>query len=156
MNENLETKTLYPSRIKSVVLLSISVLLTYNGIMMINEGRPIGWPITILFLLGFVLFLMNLLPQASYLRLSKDGFEIKALFRSSFTKWTDVAGFSARRLGFNKMVVFDYTEEYKELKGARKFAKSLTSAEAALPDTYGLGIKGLMELMNEWRLRVVK
>lgn len=97
----------------------------------------------------------QLLPGASELVLDSEGFSIKAMFRTQRYRWVDVTGFNVGKIGFNSMVTFNLTDEFKARseaeKAAAEFMKNINGHEAALPANYGMTPKDLSELMNRWR-----
>lgn len=96
-----------------------------------------------------------MLPGASELTCDKDGFTIKAMFRSQRYKWTDTTEFAVGKIGLNSMVVFNFTDEFKSRstseKAAGDFLKNINGYEAALPANYGMNPKELSQLLNSWR-----
>lgn len=100
---------------------------------------------------------VQLLPGASELVLDTEGFSIKAMFRTQRYKWSDVTGFNVGKIGFNSMVTFNLTEEFKARsegeKAAAEFMKNINGHEAALPANYGMTPHELSQLMNRWHTR---
>jgi len=47
--------------------------------------------------------------------------------------------------------MFNFSEEYKKAKKARKISSALSGAEGALHDTFGLKAEELADLMNEYK-----
>ena len=149
--DEVETLTLRPRRLKMVLYGVLMVAFTVIGVSMIRDGDRGGW-----FVAGFcgacaLFFLAVLLPGAAYLRLSHDGFHIRSLWRTHFTPWSAVAGFGVARVGGRRLVVFNFVD-VNARRGAR-FARILTGVEAALPDTYGMSAEKLAELMTHWHVR---
>jgi hypothetical protein len=97
----------------------------------------------------------QLWPGASELVLDAEGFSIKAMFRTQRYKWVDVTGFNVGKIGFNSMVTFNLTEEFKARseaeKAAAEFMKNINGHEAALPANYGMTPQDLSQLLNRWR-----
>jgi hypothetical protein len=87
--------------------------------------------------------------------LAPEGFTICSLYRKSFIRWSDVQDFRVVVIGLNKMVGFDYAPHYQRAKRTRRISTALSAAEGALPQTYGLRVQQLAELMNLFRLRAV-
>lgn len=148
-----DTLLLRPSRIKNLLLLAVSAAFTVGGTTMIRDSRSMGWFVVVFFGLCTLVAVILLLPNSSYLRLTRDGLETRSLFRSSKLQWTDVAAFRAGRIGLNAMVLIEYAPSYPRVRRGRAVAAALTGAEGALPDTYGRSAKALASLLNEWRVR---
>jgi hypothetical protein len=145
--------TLYPSRVKSGFLLFISSLFTVTGIWMIMEtGSWKGWLAAVFFGICTVVFVINLLPGKSYLKLTAEGFEVSSLAKKYFLKWTDVAGFGVSSIGMNKMVVFNYAPSYAKAKNGRNISRSVAGWEGGLHDTFGMKAEKLMNLMNAYQI----
>ncbi|WP_299768469.1 STM3941 family protein [uncultured Dokdonia sp.] len=149
----MESKILRPKKTKSIILIVISILFVLGGYLMLEEKFFIGIITIIFFGLGIIIFTIQLFPNTSYLKLTKEGFEMRTLFKSNFTKWSDVKEFSTDYIGPNKMVMLNYNEEHTKYKNGKKIAKILSGSEGALPDTYGMSAKALTQLMNEWKAK---
>jgi len=148
---SLEEKTLYPKRWKSILFLLLTLGFTIGGVWMALDGEKMGWFISIFFGLGMLVFLINLSPQASYLKLNKEGFEVCSLFRKHKYHWNEVRDFGVGSISGNKMVMFNFSEEYKKAKKVRKISSTIAGAEGGLHDTFGLKAEELADLMNEYK-----
>jgi hypothetical protein len=142
---------LRPRRLKMALYGALTAAFAVIGVAMIRDGDRGGW-----FVAGFggvcaLFFLALLLPGAADLRLTRDGFRIRSLWRTHFTPWSAVAGFGVARVGGRRLVVFNFID-VNARRGAR-FARILTGVEAALPDTYGMSAENLARLMSAWRER---
>lgn len=155
-DEPSSTLLLRPRRAKWLLLLVASLAFTVVGGLMIRDGEAKGWFVAAVFGLSTLVAGGLLLPGSAYLRLTPDGFEMRSLFRSSRTRWADVAGFRAGRIGLNKLVLFSYVPSYTRSATARALASALTGTEAALPDTYGYTAEALAELLDDWRARATR
>lgn len=141
--------TLRPSPWKTLALMAVSAIFVAAGVWMLPEEPLIGYLCVSFFGLGLIVFPISLLPNASYLRLTREGFTFCSLFRSHTVAWTDVAEFFVVTIGRNKMVGWHYVPEYPDQAVGRAVADSLTDLEGALPDTYGLKPEVLAALMND-------
>tara|TARA_R110002124_G_scaffold276866_2_gene447827 strand:- start:177 stop:599 length:423 start_codon:yes stop_codon:yes gene_type:complete len=134
-------------------LLLISTLFVVLGFMAIEERPFMKWVIILFFGLGIIVFIIELFPNSSYLKLTNEGFEVCSLYRSHFTKWTDVNSFGILTIKFNTLVVFNSTEEHKKHSTGKKIARFLSKNQGALPNTYGMKAMKLAALMNEWKYK---
>ncbi len=124
------------------------------GLKALGEKPAIGWLCTIFFGFGVVVFVVQLFPGASYLRITKEGFQFCALFRKSpLFLWRDVSTFRVARLppAGSRMVVFDWSA--KPERGVRSFNRAVAGATDGLPDNFGMKHQALADLLNEWRSR---
>jgi len=151
IKENSTPITFRPSKWKTLGLFLISLLFTLAGILMINDGQMMGWFVSVFFGIGCLVFIAILLPNSSYLRLSEKGFEMRSLFKSSFTNWNEVDQFEPRYIGVNKMVFFKFNSNYEKSGGFKGMVEEMAKNEGALPDTYGHSAEELAELLNEWK-----
>jgi hypothetical protein len=145
------TRILRPKRLKTFGWLALSAGFTAGGAWMILSGEPIGWFPALFFGLCAVVFGVILLPNSAYLRVSQDGFTVCSLFRAQSYRWSDVGPFTVGRIGPNRMVVFNFSDQYRAAPRARKLASALTGYEGALPDSYGMSLEDLASLLNEYR-----
>jgi hypothetical protein len=148
---NSQQLILRPSKLKIVFMLLLSLLFVAGGIVSLDKDSMMGWVIIIFFGLCALVFILQLLPNTSYLKLTEEGFEVRSLFRSNMTKWSEVKGFRTGYISVNKTVTFDYTKNHTKQQNGKKLAKALAGTEGALPDTYGMKASELARLMNEWK-----
>lgn len=120
---------------------------------MVKEGQFIGLLIAIFFGTGCVILVATLITNSPSLKISEKGFNIKSIFRSSFTKWNEVGQFKTGYIGKNKMVVYNYSQNYNKNVTSRTISREMTGVEVAIPDTYGKSPEELAKLLNEWRER---
>lgn len=148
---------LYPSRLKLVGLLMVCAVFVGIGVAALGNHSPfVGWMCSLVFGVAFVVFLVQLLPGASYLRLTDEGFEFCAIFRKSpLIPWGDVSEFRVAKLppAGNRMVVFDW--KTRPQGRVRKINRTLAGATDGLPDNYGMKHQALADLMNERRSRAL-
>lgn len=143
---------LRPSKLKTLVLLIICLVFSLGGIFLIREGNNMGWLVFSFFFIGVIVFIITLLPNSSYLKISVEGIEIKTLFKKSqMISWGVIDEFGAAYIGVNKMVTINFNENYNQQKVGRNVASSLTGFEGALPDTYGMDASKLANLLNDYK-----
>jgi hypothetical protein len=143
--------TLYPSRVRYILLSLVCFVFMVIGIWMIRSGGDdvlMGWLIAVLFGLGTAVLLATLLPGAAYLTLAPEGFLVCSLFRKSLTPWGAVQGFGVISIRSTRMVAYDFVPDYPKSKAMRSLSRSIADFEAALPTTYGMKAAHLAEQMN--------
>jgi len=138
-----------PSKWLVVALGSLAFVLI--GIWMVRSREMFAWLGIVFFGLCLFVSLICMLPKASYLRLTPDGFTICSLFRAHTTRWEDVISFGVGRIFTNKMVMFNYVESYQRSPKLRSFNTKLTGFEAAIPDSYGFRHEDLADLLNRYK-----
>ncbi len=102
-----------------------------------------------------------MIPNSSYLRLTREGFEIKHLFRKSFTRWDEVSRFEVIDFSVNNrnkisIVAFNLSRKNKNsiiVAILRQIARQLLGFETHIPNNYGKKPEELAKLMNEWKER---
>jgi hypothetical protein len=133
--------------------LAICLAFTAIGVLGVRtDGPVVGWLCLILFGLGSIVFLIQLLPGASYLRLSPDGFTYCSLFRTwPMIFWRDVSEFRAAYVSRGAaLVVYDSNATSKPT--LRKINRALVGATDGISaSAYGLKPEELAEVMNAWR-----
>jgi hypothetical protein len=144
-----ETQILRPKYYKTVLLIIVSLAFTIGGLWMTKDEGLMGWLTASFFGICLLVFLIQLLPGSTQLLLTEDGFTMTSLFRSHFTKWTDVKSFKLGHLGRNKAVMFDYVDSHTEHTTGKSISKQLSGSHGALPDTYGMKATELLTLMVE-------
>lgn len=145
---------LKPSLLKRLGLLAICSLFVTIGIFLVEDNSFLAWSTIIFFGLGVLVFSIHLLPNSSYLILSHEGFEVRNLYRSYFTKWSEVKRFTVGTSGKTKMVQFNYSSGHKKQSKGKLISRLLSGSEGGLPDTYGMKADQLARLMNEWKSEI--
>jgi hypothetical protein len=151
-------KTLRASRKKLVLLLFVTLVFVAIGIVEIRseEASLGGWLCALLFGLGAVVFALNLLPGASYLRLEREGFTFCTLFRRTHMQWARIATFSVHRIPTKSMVGWSYVPGFDLGSAAmRSMNQKLAGCDAALPDTYGCNANDLAETLTALHAELV-
>lgn len=114
-------------------------------ILLAQDGR-IGYfsalLVALLMTAGSGVLLGSHLPNASYLRLTPQGFEIRELFKSRYYNWNDVGLFAARRRLLGSTVDFVHLDPDTEIP-----------QDKSIPTGYTISTYSLLEIMNEWRSR---
>lgn len=132
---------LKPGKGKSILLFSISTVFVCLGISLWETNRSLAIFTVVFFGLCILVFIINLIPNASYLKIDNQGIEMKNLFRSTFIPWRGVSGFRPKNFFLNTMVVFDLNQNLPETSGMKV-------KTGAFPDTYGMSGKKLAAFLN--------
>ncbi len=148
---NSEPKIFRPNKVKFAIFFFICSLFVAIGIFIKDQDPMIAWANIIFFGLGAIASLVQFYPNASYLKLTDEGFEVKTIFRSNFTKWSDVKEFSQDTIRGNKMIFFNYTNSHKKHKISKKLAKFLAVKEGVIQSSYNIKTKELLNLMKEYK-----
>lgn len=135
---------LKPSKIKSIILMLISIGFVSLGISLLERNIMIAVLNIIFFGMTMIIFIINLIPNSVYLKIDEKGIEMKNLFRITFIPWQAVSNFTVKDLFFKKMVMYHISE--KLLSGKEKRPK-----EAGFPDTYGMSAQKLAAMLNEYK-----
>jgi len=138
-----------PSKLKGSALTAGGALFAAGGVLMIVEGEPWGWLVTAVCALMTLVGIAFLIPGAMHLAIDRDGFEMKGVFHAQRYRWEDVDAFFPILIGETRHVGFNFAPTYDRMQRRRRSARGLSGAEGCLPDTYGLGVEPLTELMNE-------
>lgn len=139
---------------KALLIMIYSVGLVSLGVWL-KESRWtfLGWLTIAFFGLGVPLSLLMLLPNATYLLLDEEGFEMRSVFRKNKYRWTDVAGFYIGSISGAKMIAILFHPEFKPQRLARSLAATLAGMEGAIPNHYNATLEEILEALNTWRQR---
>jgi hypothetical protein len=143
---------LHPSGIKWLAILLVSASAVVFGVLMPPEEPFVAWAGIVLLGLGVVVSAVALLPGSSYLRLTPEGFEQRAFFRTSKWSWQQFERFHAYRPPASpiRLVGFVFDPNVKGDATLRRVNRSMAGVDGGLSDTYGLAADELATLMNEW------
>lgn len=146
-----EPQVFRPIQLKNLILFFGCSAFVAIGIFIRNSDGKIRWGSIVFFGIGVIVSLIQFLPNSKYLKLTDNGFEVKGLFRSSFTKWTDVKNFREGQIRDVKMIFFDYTDNHKKWNNGKKIAKFLSGNEGAVQSSYNIKTDKLLNLMKEYK-----
>jgi len=150
-----KTTTLYPRRTSAVILLSGSLVFVFLGIWMGMVETGIGFLFAAFFGFMMLIAVVQLIPGSAYLQLDTEGFAFSVLFRRASFSWAVVTDFfvvpvANPLMRINKTVGFNFISEYKRADEIHWSAKNVGNCEGALPDTFGMDVHSLAELMNRY------
>lgn len=137
---------LKPSKIKSIILILISIGFIYLGIKLLEKNILIAVLNIFFFGICLIIFVINMIPNSSYLKINERGIEMKNLFKTTFIPWQAVSSFKTKFIFVNKLVTFTIDE--KLLENSKMKGKT-----GAFPDTYGMSAKNLANLLNEYKVK---
>lgn len=146
-----EVKTYRPKITKTIFLALISLTFVVMGFFIIDDDPRIGFMSLGFFGFCLLVFIIQLIPGSTELKLTNEGFEMTNLFKKNFIKWCDVESFEIGSLGANQTILIDFVENHIENKVGKYISKKLAGYHGALPSTYGLEAKELLTIMNEWK-----
>jgi len=137
--------TFYPGKIKNTLLMLISLTFVILGISLLDKNIWIAVLNIFFFGLCFIVYVINFLPNSTYLKLNETGIEMKTLFKTTFISWRAIKSFGTKNIFVMKMVTFDLDENLIDAK--------VKSKTGAFPDTYGMSAKKFAELMNDYKAK---
>lgn len=152
-----ETLKLGPSRIKWVFVTAIALAFVAIGVFM-GDGMDAWtrWGVTGFFGLCALIGAPQIVGIGSDLRLDRQGFTCRSLFRSWRREWKDCSPFEAVHVGMRGMVGFSTEQDERERPRLSAVSRGLTGGPSgALPDSYGLSVDELADLMNRFRARAL-
>lgn len=144
---------LLPNRLKWAFLLLGAAAFVCAGIWIAPQNRFLGYSSIVFFGLCFLVGVLNLPPGSSYLLIEESGFTFASLFRKHSILWGQVERFIPVQMGIKQMVGWKYSPDHVKLQRLRSFNMTLLGAEAALPDTYGMSVTELIELLEGCRVQ---
>lgn len=133
--------TYYPSKVRLFLRLAGSLVLMTAGIVALTHS-PWNWLAVLLFSTCSLIYGLALLPQATYLRLEKDGFILVTAFRPSTYKWGEVDAFRVGKIGTIAVVCFDYQNPQAQ-------GSVFSIQESNLPVVIGFSPDELVRLLND-------
>ncbi|MDY0931822.1 PH domain-containing protein [Chryseobacterium sp. CFBP8996] len=137
---------LKPSKIKNIILILISIGFISLGISLLEKNTLIAVLNIVFFGICLIIFIINMIPNSSYLIIDEKGIEMKNLFRTTFIPWQAVSGFKTKFIFVNKLVTFTIDEKLLE-------SSKMKGKTGAFPDTYGMSAKNLANLLNEYKAK---
>ena len=127
-----------------------------NGYAIAALGHPIGWVIGAVPGMFFVYLIIRRLLQRSTLELNNVGFTYKSKEEMCVLRWSDVGQFRVTGKPFFRTLEFSVTDSARKRVTAQNNDQAASfgpKEEIFLTEDYGLGMKNLCLLLNEWRSR---
>jgi hypothetical protein len=140
---------LKPGKIKNTLLLLIGIGFVSLGISLLEKNMLIAILNIVFFGFCLIIFVINMIPGSTYLKIHERGIEMKNLYRITFIPWEAVSGFKTKSIFINKMVTFTIDEKLLE-------NSKIKGKTGAFPDTYGMSAKKLANLLNEYKTKFDK
>lgn len=141
---------LRPKKSNTIFLALVCLGFIIIGFTIMGTDELITWIGIAFFGLGFLVCIIQLIPNSAQLKLTKEGFTTTSLFIGHFTKWEDVKAFKLGHLG-SETVLYDYIDDHDKYNIGKSISKSISKSHAAFPITYGMEAIDLLHLLNEWK-----
>jgi hypothetical protein len=144
-----EPLVLRPSKGQQLKLVGLCLAFVAAGAFLMTAGELVWGAAGVGFFgLGAIVLGTMLLPGASHLRLERQGFEVRSLFRGAHYRWSDVREFRPVAMPPSglTLVGFDFSPNVRP--AAAWLSSSVAGAEGCLPDTYGLSPEDLASVME--------
>jgi hypothetical protein len=125
--------------------------------------QGMGWFLIFCGVVWLVVGLINLLPGATFLRLSAEGLCLSTIFFRQELKWDDVVAFSLFQFNTPRgnlqssfrartFVVADISPDAEHPPKGMEKSRRLYGCDFFFPFTFGMPAQQLADLLNEWRL----
>ena len=145
--------TFKASRKKAILILIGSLCFVALGVFTPLEKPWVGWLCAAFFSLGVPASFLMLLPNAMYLRLDEEGFEMGSPFGKQKIKWDDVSSFSIGSVRGAKMIAITFSQQYKQQKFGRAVSASLSGMEGAIANSYDASLDEVLMSLKKWKER---
>jgi hypothetical protein len=155
-------KILYPSTGVRIFSPLMGIAAGAAGWRTASNHHLTGWLLLICSAIWLLAGLVNLLPRATFLRLTKEGLCLSTLFFRQELKWEDVADF--RCFQFNSpggalqssfrartYVVADISPDAKHPPKNIEASRRRYGCDFFFPFTFGMSAQQLADLLNKWR-----
>ena len=146
-----QTQIFRRNKLKDLTILLLLLVFVACGYSILEKNRLMGWLGISFFGLGAVCFLIQILTNISYLKLHKEGFEERNLFRTKKYQWSDVKNFRQANFRGNKRIFFDYTSENNKWKNRSKLSEIIFGKQKAITSSHNIKSEELLKLMKEYK-----
>jgi hypothetical protein len=120
-------------------------------LIIVVDGSAWGWAAVGFFGLGAIVLGATLLPGVSELRLDKEGFKVRSLFRTGRFRWSDVQNIRPVSIPPSRIVRVGFDFAPNARPAAAWLSASLAGVEGCLPENYGLRPEELANVLDAWR-----
>ncbi|MEM9896896.1 MAG: STM3941 family protein [Bacteroidota bacterium] len=146
-----ESIILKPNKLKNGLLFFVCAAFVALGVFLLDKEFKVAVVSIGFFGLGVIISLIQLHPNASHLKLTKEGVEVRSMFRSSFTKWSHITNLREGDIKGTKMILFDFTEDYEDDSVVGAMGRRITNNRGAVQSMYNISTSALLSLMNEYK-----
>ena len=119
------------------------------GYSLLEKDPLMAWLGISFFGLGAIIFLIQILTNVSYLKLSEAGFEERSLIRTRYYKWSDVEGLRQASFRGIKSIYFEFSDEYKRCNYEKKASLFSSRKRGGITSSYTIKTEELLELMKD-------
>jgi hypothetical protein len=149
-----EPQVLRPSKRRMLTWVGVCLAFVAAGAFLTTTGEFV-WGVAAVgfFGLGAIVLGITLLPGASFLKLEREGFEVRSLYRSGSYRWSDVQEFRPVAIPPSGVMLAGFDFSPNARPAAAWLSSSVAGVEGCLPDTYGLSAEELAGVMEAWRTR---
>ncbi len=149
-----DTFRLTPSNTRTAMLFVAMVVWFGVGLSRYLAVGGILWlTLTLVGILGAVVYGLMLLPGSSYLHAAPDGLTICTAFRKRSYMWQEIESFYVEKILTKKVVKYKLHQVDDENLESDGQDHGATIREETLPDTYGLSPEELTDQLNAYRRR---
>jgi|TARA_B100000073_G_scaffold297440_1_gene262534 hypothetical protein len=144
-----ESMTLYPNKIKWVLVLLFCLIFITVGISLIgghNSETLLGLFICVAGGLGILISILTLWPNSSWLKLGPDGIRNKVMFRKFHYRWSDINRFGITTVQHGTGLSKSKTEFVS-------FWMNHDNQMRSLSECYGKKPEELMDILESYRNR---
>lgn len=143
-----EVLRFYPSRTKMVLFALGAAIGVAVGVWLATASLVLGGLSIAFWGLGFLVFIIQLLPNSSYLEIRSDGFTMRGLYRDHSYRWDDIQAFFPVSLHGNRMTAVTFRPEFEGHVWGRGMSQAIADCDGAIPE-YGVPADKMAEILNE-------
>ena len=144
-----ESMTLYPSKIKWVLILLVCFIFITMGISLIGDHNAetlLGLFVCVMSGFGILISVLTLWPDSSWLKLGPDGIRNKVMFRKFHYRWSDINRFGITTVQHGVGLSKSKTEFVS-------FWMNHDDEMRSLSECYGKKTDELVEILESYRNR---
>ncbi len=143
-------RILTPKKTRYIVLACIFGPLALLGLLLVIGELWYGWLFFAVFGIAMVACILSTIPAMVHLRLDAGGFAMRSMGKRKRWRWDEVEPFFADYLDRSEVVAFNYAD--RENRGLIVHAAGkIRGYDEFLPESYGMSVKELVDLLNQWR-----
>lgn len=151
-----DSRVFRASKKKAFFLLLGSLAFVAIAVFIAPENPLLGWSCAGFFGLGIPTSIFMMLPNAMFLRLDSEGFEMGAMFGSHRILWDEVDGFRISSIRGAKMIEIIYNENYKRQAVGRAVASAMSGMEGAIANSYNAPLDEVLGALLSWKERFAR
>lgn len=148
MTNSSENLRFYPNRAQLLLYAAGSSVGAAMGAWLCTLSAILGGLFVAMCGLASLVFVLQLLPNSSYLEIRSDGFTLRSFYRDHSYRWEDIQAFFPISMHGNRMTAVTFSPGFTGHVWGRNLSQSIAGCDGAIPE-FGVPADKMADILNE-------